>query len=284
VTERLDRQSFLGSDSDTVLKSLRVGVVGLGGGGSHIVQQLAHIGVGQYVVADPDVIEASNLNRLVGATATDVRNNTFKTRIAARQIRRVLPSASIVRIERRWQLDSISLRDCDILFGCVDSFGERRQLEEAARRYLIPYIDMGMDVLPTDRGYAIVGQVALSMPGLPCLRCMGVIRDSDVANEAQAYGTAGAKPQVVWPNGVLASVAVGIAVELVCPWFKETETPILTEYDGNANTLGPSGVLAHLPPSCPHFCGGNSIGDPWFERRQQTICSRDNGPRRVHSA
>ena len=42
---RLDRQSFLGPDSDTILHEATIGVIGLGGGGSHIVQQSAHLGI-----------------------------------------------------------------------------------------------------------------------------------------------------------------------------------------------------------------------------------------------
>jgi hypothetical protein len=36
--------------------------------------------------------------------------------------------------------------------------------------------------------------------------------------EAEKYGAAGSRPQVVWPNGVLASTAVGLAVQLLTPW------------------------------------------------------------------
>lgn len=50
-----DRQSFLGEASEQVIKATTVGLVGLGGGGSHVVQQLAHIGVERYVLVDPDV-------------------------------------------------------------------------------------------------------------------------------------------------------------------------------------------------------------------------------------
>lgn len=39
------RQSFLGPDADEILANARVTIVGLGGGGSHIAQQLAHLSV-----------------------------------------------------------------------------------------------------------------------------------------------------------------------------------------------------------------------------------------------
>jgi len=64
---RYDRQSFLGSDSQIKIEACTIGVVGLGGGGSHIVQQLAHIGFQNYVLYDVDVVQETNLNRLIGA-------------------------------------------------------------------------------------------------------------------------------------------------------------------------------------------------------------------------
>ena len=74
MSERADfsRQSFLGAQSERKLAETRVAIVGLGGGGSHIAQQLAHVGVGHFRLIDPDCMEASNLNRLVGATQSDV--------------------------------------------------------------------------------------------------------------------------------------------------------------------------------------------------------------------
>lgn len=258
------RQGFLGSGSEERLRGLCVGIVGLGGGGSHIAQQLAHVGVGQLRLFDPDRIEASNLNRLVGGTISDVAANRHKTFIAARQIRRILPSARIVQVSKRWQLGAEALRSCDLIFGCVDSFGERQQLEEAARRFTTPYIDIGMDVLHHEGEHQIVGQVVLSMPGHWCLRCMGIVRDQDIAREAQRYGAAGAKPQVVWPNGQLASAAVGIAIQLATPWHGRHVESVLLEYDGNIGSLTASTALAALAPYCPHFQDVNSVGDPWF--------------------
>jgi hypothetical protein len=39
MTRDLSRQSFLGEESDLILASVKVGVIGLCGGGSHTVQQ-----------------------------------------------------------------------------------------------------------------------------------------------------------------------------------------------------------------------------------------------------
>ena len=263
----LDRQSFLGKDSASVLDGSRAAIVGLGGGGSHIAQQLGHLGVGEFVLIDPDVVENTNLNRLVGATQQDVTKCASKAVVAGRVIAGVNPLVRISIETVRWQMCAIALRSCDVIFGCVDSIAEREQLETAARRYLTPYIDIGMDVHRMAEGFSIGGQVALSMRGGPCLRCMGIIDDRALELEAQAYGAAGGRPQVVWPNGLLASLAVGFFVQLMSPWNKKVDLPVLLEYDGNAQTVLPSNKLRYLEGSeCRHFADLSSLGDPFWAR------------------
>ena len=186
-----------------------------------------------------------------------------KTTIAARQIRRVLPQANITKITTRVQASPGRLTDCDAVFGCLDSFDARLQLEALCRRYLIPYIDLGMDVGQCEGGFLIFGQVALSMPGKPCLQCTNVIKDEWRAREAAGYGAAGGRPQVVWPNGVLASLAVGILIQLVTPWHSDGHGSTLLEYDGNRQTVVRSTMLNHLT-GCPHFESLDNVGDPWF--------------------
>jgi tRNA A37 threonylcarbamoyladenosine dehydratase len=53
----LDRQGFLGAQSENVLAARRIGIAGLGGGGSHVAQQLAHVGIKSFVIADKDAME-----------------------------------------------------------------------------------------------------------------------------------------------------------------------------------------------------------------------------------
>ena len=95
---RLDRQSFLGSESNAILDSATVGVVGLGGGGSHLVQQMAHMGIGGFVTVDPQTIEDTNTNRLIGSTLADVDAELPKTDIAERLISSLQPHARMYLI------------------------------------------------------------------------------------------------------------------------------------------------------------------------------------------
>lgn len=261
------RQSFLGGHSESTLAGITAGIIGLCGGGSHVAQQLAHVGAGQFVLCDPDIVESSNLNRMVGAGAGDVRRARHKVDVVADGILAVNPLAMVRRCIGPWQDFAQDLRSVDAVFGCVDSFAERSQLEAMCRRFMIPYIDIGMDVTEAKSGFVISGQVICSMPGFPCMRCLGFLTEALLAEEARRYGAAGGKPQVVWPNGVLASTAVGALLSLILPWQSEA-MPLYVEYDGNAHRLFASnrlGVVKMAP--CKHFDGPDDLGDPFFQCR-----------------
>lgn len=258
---RYSRQSFLGADSEERIARATVGVVGLGGGGSHIVQQLAHVGFRKYVIYDNDLVEESNLNRLVGATAADAKAKTPKVQIAERQIRGLQPSASIRSFQCDWQHAPEALRECQIVFGAVDSYKGRAELEVACRRYLMHYIDIGMDVHGSERP-TIGGQIIVSSPGGPCMRCLGFLSDEKIALEAGRYGNVGPRPQVVWPNGVLASTAVGLGVDLVTNWTDRKLQFAYLVYEGNSNTVRESITLLNYKfLQCEHY-SESDVGDP----------------------
>jgi molybdopterin/thiamine biosynthesis adenylyltransferase len=265
MASRLVSQSFLGPDTDAILAGIEAGVVGLGGGGSHVVQQLAHVGVGKFVPVDHDTIEEKNLNRLIGGTAADVDAKRAKTEIAQRMIKGINPGAQVTPCLMRWQDAIATLRRCDVIFGCVDSYRERDELERFARRFLIPYIDLGMDVHEANVGVSISGQTVLSSPGGPCLWCLGILTEQRIALEARNYGKAGSRPQVVWANGVLASLAVGLFVQMVCPWHGAPKITACCEFDGNRHRVETNRLDNAEGLRCSHF-QADELGDAFFGR------------------
>jgi molybdopterin-synthase adenylyltransferase len=264
--ERFSRQSFLGEAGQAAIDRCVVGVAGLGGGGGHIVQQLAHVGFLNYVLYDGDVADESNLNRLVIATEADAANGTPKVEAARGRILAVRASARIEAFQCRWQDRPGPLRTCDLVFGCVDSFAERRELEAGCRRFLIPYIDVGMDLHQADDEPPVMGgQVFLSLPGGPCMFCLGFLTEEKLGREAARYGDAGGRPQVVWPNGVLASTAVGVAVDLLTDWSRSLRGPVYLSYRGNDGTVKPHPRLIHFQGGeCVHY-PPDQAGDPVFK-------------------
>jgi hypothetical protein len=96
------------------------------------------------------------------------------------------------------------------------------------------------------------------------------LNDARLEREAEQYGKAGLHPQVVWVNGVLASSAVGMLVQLVCPWNSHAYIPICCEYDGNQHKVetNRSDVMQNI--SCNHF-KPDMLGDPFFKKESSNV-------------
>ena len=85
MNERYSRQSFLGEAGQAAIETARVCINGLGGGGSIVAPELAHLGVQNFVLYDPDHGDESNLNRTMTLTEADIPAGTLKVEAARRQ-------------------------------------------------------------------------------------------------------------------------------------------------------------------------------------------------------
>ena len=264
MNERTARQTFLGEDSDYIFSTSPIAILGLCGGGSHIAQQLAHIGFENLIIVDFDIVEEPNLNRMIGSCPQDVIDRSVKIDVIENLIKHINPKAKVTKLSGKWQEHSDVLRICTAITGCLDSFIARDELERFCRRCLIPYIDVGMDVHKSDTGFYISGQVITSLPESLCMRCLGYITEERLAKENNDYGNTGGNPQVIWPNGVLASIAVGQLVKLLTPWNSELTLSPMIDYDGNKQHTMDSPKLAVLEKhTCIHY-KNNELGDPFY--------------------
>jgi tRNA A37 threonylcarbamoyladenosine dehydratase len=81
--DRFDRQVRLfGPAGQARLRALHVAVVGAGGGGSILVEQLAHLGVVTITAIDFDMVKRHNLSRIMGATMPDPGRRSRVDRVA----------------------------------------------------------------------------------------------------------------------------------------------------------------------------------------------------------
>ena len=244
--------------------------MGLGGGNSHVAQQLAHAGVGHFVLADADRISLTNLNRLIGGTWWHVLKRTAKVVIMKRMILAINPKARVeIRDCKQWQLAGDELKRCEVIVGGLDNVRGKDELDAFCRRFLIPYDDQGMDVhkLGGGHGHLVAGQVVLSEPGSPCLRCMGIVTDAALAESSRKYGAAGGRPQVVWSNGVLAALAVGLVVHMVTPWSRRAKRGAYPAYDGNSGLVTEAERFRRWSASCTHY-PNVAVGDMTFDIRK----------------
>lgn len=230
---RYDRQiRAFGSEGQARLNATRVGIAGLGGTGSHVAQQLAYVGVRDFLLVDDDKIEASNLNRLIGAYPGD--RGVAKVQVARRMILAIAPDAQVAIIgDSLMSVKALqALREVDLVVGCTDTDGSRLVLNEFAKAYLLPYVDCGSGI-DVEQGSIVRlgGRVTVALPDGPCLLCAREI-DTRLAQEEletpqerelrRQHGyVAGAEvpePSVVSLNGVVASLAVGEIIALVTGW------------------------------------------------------------------
>ena len=149
MTERYSRnEALFGAEGQRRIRETKVGIVGLGGLGSHVAQQLAYLGVEDYGLVDFDIVTNSSLNRLVGAEDADVEAATKKIEVAKRMINRIKPSARVDLVDAR-VIDpaaEAAIGRADIIFGCRDRDLARLQLTELCARYARPLFDLASDV------------------------------------------------------------------------------------------------------------------------------------------
>ena len=219
-SDAFDRQvRAFGMSGQRKLATLRVAIVGLGGTGSIVAQQLAHLGVRDFILIDPDEIEVTNLNRVVGAGNSDIRE--AKVDVAARYIQSVSSTATVICLKGdiiRTQVAK-AITNADVIFGCTDSHGSRSVLQQVAYQYLIPCIDMGSTITTkTGAVTGIYGRVQLLAPGFACLSCSGLLHPEEIRRDMMStferkldsyiQGDQEPAPAVISINGTVASLAI----------------------------------------------------------------------------
>ena len=221
MTERFDRQVLrFGEDGQARIGTSRIAIVGLGGLGSHVAQQLIYLGVGHLTVIDPDPVEATNLNRLVGATADDALSARLKVDVVERLALSVDPLIEVTKIPTSVTSDAAidALQIVDYIAGCLDHDGPRLLLTVLSSTYDNPYLDLATDISVDDAWFG--GRVIFAAEGEGCLACFNELDQRDIrlwmsneaelAEEDRIYGQSqvGPSPSVVALNGVVASAGV----------------------------------------------------------------------------
>lgn len=231
TSKRHERQvPLIGADTQAVLPKVSILVVGLGGLGSFVSLELAHLGVGKLILIDPDSVETTNLNRLLGARASDVGRQ--KVDVFRDLIKDTSPATTVTAFAMSiFEPKAIeAAKSADLILGCVDNHGARLILNHLAIRYVIPLIDAGTGALAAEGAAPsrLGGQVQLVAPGLGCLECRGFIDPQRAAfdlatpemqayERSHGYGTEDPAPSVVFLNGVVASIQVAEAIRLLSP-------------------------------------------------------------------
>jgi molybdopterin-synthase adenylyltransferase len=265
IAPRFARQTLvLGEAAQRLLRAVRVGIVGLGGTGSVLAEQLAHIGVSDFVLVDPDVVEESNLSRLVGAVSAD--RGRAKVEVAARMIGRISADARVATYVADVRVCDATraMSACDVIFCCTDSHASRALLTRLPFQYGVALIDVGTLLRPAGTAYA---DVRLVTPTTACLDCQRALDPARVALETQspdqralarqfgyAPGTDEPVPAILPLNAIAVSLGVLRLIDLLRPWLS-WEARVTLEVSGLEALQRP----ARKRPKCL-ICAGSLVG------------------------
>lgn len=248
------------------LERATVAVVGAGGTGTHVATQLAHLGVGTILLVDHDRVEVSNLSRLIGARPRDV--GKLKVEVLAGYLRTINPDVDVRTYACSiLDLDPKHLVDADVIVCATDSHGSRALLTELAQQYLVPVVDLGVEIVPTQAGVQAGGQVRVLRPGGGCLHCAGTLDPALVREEylsqaernverARGYlrGLDAPAPAVIALNGVVASLAVLEVCQLIAGFLGSASDRVLVRAHRRAVTTAGVNRVAEC-----FVCGSQGI-------------------------
>lgn len=217
-----------GSEVQSALGDLRIAVVGCGGTGSAVAEQLVRLGVRHLTLIDPDQLSESNVTRVYGSTVHDVGRD--KAELLHNHLTCIAPDLSCEAFVSTITLEGTArtLARQDLVFGCTDDNAGRLVLSRLATYVLTPVIDVGVLLSSDVQGVltGIDGRVTVLTPGSACLVCRDRIDLARAAAELRTPGErrrlehegyapalSGVEPAVVTFTTAVAAAAVGELLE-----------------------------------------------------------------------
>jgi hypothetical protein len=257
-----------GSAIQSSLGDLRIAIVGCGGTGSAVAEQLVRLGVRRLLLVDADRLTASNVTRVYGSTPADV--GMPKVEILRNHLRAIAPDIDCEAVDSMITLESTARRlsSRDLVFGCTDDNAGRLVLSRIASYLLTPVIDVGVLLSSSGEGIlsGIDGRVTVLSPGSACLVCRGRVDLARAAaelrtpeerrrleDEGYAPALGRVEPAVVAYTTAVAAAAVNEFLERLIgygPTPRPSELLLrLHEREISTNTV---------PPRPGHYCDPDS--------------------------
>lgn len=236
---RFDRNvRFLGEAGQRRIHQTHIAICGVGGLGSFVVACAKGLGFRTITLIDPDRVEETNLNRLLGATQKDIRKP--KVAVMTRELKRYDDRINVKPIFARIQDEEAhrAILGADMIINCLDNDAARLEAQILAARYLKPLMDLGSGIFLDEqkRVRELGGQIAFYFPGGQCLLCQGLdpskIVSEQIREVQQAVGyiagTPETPPAVITLNAVIAGLGMDLLTRYLTGFAK---VPSYLKYD-----------------------------------------------------
>lgn len=133
-------RTMISAAEQLLLFKSRIAVIGCGGLGGYVIEELARLGAGHIVAIDPDIFEEHNLNRQLLATTRNL--GVAKAEAAQARVNEINPAVTVTPIREaftpangRELLDGVT-----VAVDALDSISCRLELAEICTGMLIPLV------------------------------------------------------------------------------------------------------------------------------------------------
>jgi molybdopterin-synthase adenylyltransferase len=149
-------QGALSLEQQQKLQQSHVAVIGCGGLGGYVIEQLVRIGVGHLSLFDPDAFSPSNCNRQLNALIDSFGHNKAVT--AASRSLNIHPYCTVTPYpdDFRTVFANNRLRP-DVFVDCLDNNQARRDLADLGTRLKVPVVHGAVN--------SWYGQAGVNLPG-----------------------------------------------------------------------------------------------------------------------
>lgn len=191
ASDRLDdrQRDALGQIHDR-LRTLSVAVVGCGGLGSPVAEQLVRMGINEVILIDNDFLDTpSNVRRVFGAKLNHVKATPYRSKvdIVGGHLKKLGLGVKVREVKGDVRLEEIfrNLIDADVVILATDTHGSRAIVNELPSKYLLPVIDVGVRVGSKSDGTlsGLVAETRILTPATPCLWCRKTLSADTVRAE-----------------------------------------------------------------------------------------------------
>ncbi len=133
-------EMLIGKEGINKLQKSKVAIFGIGGVGSYVVEALARVGVGNFILVDSDIITKTNINRQIIATTKTI--GKLKVDVAKERILEINPNATVKTYAEFFKQDSSIFLDNSInyIIDAIDTVSSKIELITKAKELNIPII------------------------------------------------------------------------------------------------------------------------------------------------
>lgn len=149
--------SMVSIDEQLLLFRSRVAVIGCGGLGGYVIEELARLGVGTIIAIDPDVFEEHNLNRQLLSKPALIGSS--KVEAAVTRVAEINPAVTLIPVQLAYTPENGKqlIHNSLVVVDALDSIKTRLALADTCSELKIPMVHGAI------AGW--YGHVATQLPG-----------------------------------------------------------------------------------------------------------------------